>query len=146
MSWHSPGNVGYVSARLRSNMKPKVIIADDNETILGTLVSVLSLEFEVIATALDGRSALDHIERLQPHVAVLDLNMPKLNGIEITRELVRQQQTCVVVICSVESDPELIAAAQGAGALGYVIKRRLKHDLVPAVKSAASGTPFFSVF
>jgi two-component system response regulator DegU len=127
-------------------MKPKIIIADDNETILATLVSVLSLEFEVIATALDGRSALDHIERLQPHAAVLDLNMPKLNGIEITRELVRQQLTCVVVICSVENDPELIAAAQGAGALGYVIKRRLKRDLVPAVKSAVSGAPFFSTF
>jgi DNA-binding NarL/FixJ family response regulator len=133
-----------IFARSGSNMKPRIVIADDNEKVLATLVAVLSLDFEVIATASDGRSALEHIQRLQPRVAVLDLNMPELNGIEIVREIARHQPACVAVICSVESDPELIAAAQGAGALGYVLKRRLKHDLVTAVRSAASGGEFFS--
>lgn len=125
-------------------MKPRIVIADDNEKVLATLVSVLSPDFEVIATASDGRSALEQIQRLQPRVAVLDLNMPELNGIEIVRELARNQMACVAVICSVESDPEVVAAAQGAGALGYVLKRRLKHDLVSAVRSAVSGEQFFS--
>lgn len=125
-------------------MKPRIVIADDNEKVLATLVSVLSPDFEVIATASDGRSALEQIQRLQPRVAVLDLNMPELNGIEIVRELARTQMACVAVICSVESDPEVVAAAQGAGALGYVLKRRLNHDLVSAVRSAVSGEQFFS--
>jgi DNA-binding NarL/FixJ family response regulator len=74
---------------------------------------------------------------------VLDLNMPELSGIDVTREIMRLRLTCVVVICSVESDLELISAAQLAGALGYVLKRRLNKDLVAAVKRAASGEGFF---
>lgn len=125
-------------------MKLRIVVADDNSKILSTLVSALSIEFEVIATATDGRSALYHIERLLPAVAVLDLNMPELNGIEITREIVRQRLTCNVVICSVENDPELIAAALAAGARGYVLKPRLNKDLAIAVRCAACGESFVS--
>jgi len=127
-------------------MKPRIIIADDSPDVLAVLVSVLSPEFEVIATAGDGRSALDHIRQLKPAVAVLDLNMPGLNGIEVTREIMRLRLACCSVICSVESDPDLIAAAQTAGALGYVLKPRLNHDLVLAVKSAVCGQAFISSF
>jgi DNA-binding NarL/FixJ family response regulator len=127
-----------------SMMKLRVIVADDNERVLLTLVAVLSPNFEVIATATDGRSALEQIRDLQPAVAVLDLNMPELNGIEVTKEIIRQHLSSSVVICSIESDPELIAAAQDSGALGYVVKARLNRDLVSAVKSAACGEAFIS--
>jgi DNA-binding NarL/FixJ family response regulator len=120
-------------------MKPRIIIADDSPDVLPVLVSVLSPEFEVIATAPDGRSALELIQRLKPEAAVLDLNMPGLNGIEVTREIMRLGRDCCVVICSVESDPDLIAVAKSAGALGYVLKPRLNHDLVVAVKGAVEG-------
>jgi DNA-binding NarL/FixJ family response regulator len=125
-------------------MKLRITVADDNPEILTAIVAVLSQEFEVVATASDGRSALKHIQGLTPAVAVLDLNMPELNGIQIIREIVRQHLECKVVICSVETDPELIEAARRAGALGYVFKPRINRDLVTAVKCAASGTPFFS--
>jgi two-component system, NarL family, response regulator DevR len=125
-------------------MKLRIIVADDNAKVLLALVAVLSEEFEVVATATDGRSALNFIQQLQPAVAVLDLNMPELSGIEVTREITRLRLALGVVICSVESDPELIGAAQLAGALGYVFKRRLHKDLVIAVKRAACGQSFFS--
>ena len=125
-------------------IKPRIIVADDNAKVLLTLVSALSTDFDVIATAADGRSALTSIQHLQPCVAVLDLNMPGLTGIEVAREIIRLQLTCVVVICSVEGDPDLIAAAQVAGVLGYVLKRRLTKDLVLAVKRAACGEVFIS--
>jgi DNA-binding NarL/FixJ family response regulator len=70
--------------------------------------------------------------------------MPELSGIEVAREISRLRLTPGIVICSVESDPELIGAARLAGALGYVIKRRLNKDLVIAVKRAASGESFIS--
>ena len=124
--------------------KPRIIVADDNTKILLTLVSALSMDFDVVATATDGRSALTYIQHLQPCVAVLDLNMPELSGIEVAREIIRLRLACVVVICSVECDPELISAAQLAGALGYVLKRRLNKDLVLAVKHAACGEIFIS--
>ena len=126
-------------------MKLQIVVADDNNGMLGELVSALSGEFDVIATATDGRSALDSIQRLRPGVAVLDLNMPGLNGIEITREIARLRLESSVVICSIEDDPDLIAAAQGAGALGYVLKSRVNGDLLLAVRWASSGHPFVSV-
>jgi len=124
--------------------KLRVLIADDNRRALFALVTAMSLEFDVIATATDGRSALEQIQRLQPSVAVLDLNMPELNGIEVTREIVRQRLSCAVVICSVAKAPEFIEAALTAGALGYVYKRLLHQDLAIAVKRAAQGEPFSS--
>lgn len=110
------------------------------------MVSLLSQEFEVVATAGDGRSALEHIQRFTPEIAVLDLNMPGLNGIQITMAIQQQNLKSNVVICSVESDPELIEAAKKAGALGYVLKARINRDLLPAVRCAASGKPFVSEF
>jgi two-component system, NarL family, nitrate/nitrite response regulator NarL len=129
---------------LFAKMRLRIIVADDNERTLLALVAVLSIEFEVIATAKDGQSALDHVRRLRPSVVVLDLNMPELNGIEVTRAIVREDLSAEVVICSVSRDPELIAAARMAGALGYVFKTSLNRDLPCAVKRAASGEPFIS--
>jgi DNA-binding NarL/FixJ family response regulator len=125
-------------------MKLRVLIADDNQKALLTLVAALSQEFNVIATAANGRSALEQICRLQPSVAVLDLNMPGLNGIEVTREITRQRLSCAVVICSIAKAPELIEAALAAGALGYVFKRKLLQDLSIAVNRAARGESFIS--
>lgn len=125
-------------------MKLRILVADDNQKALFALVTALSLEFDVIATATDGRSALEQIRRLQPSVAVLDLSMPELNGIEVAREIVRQCLSCAVVICSVAKAPELIEAALASGALGYVFKKRLNQDLSIAVKRAAHGESFIS--
>jgi DNA-binding NarL/FixJ family response regulator len=125
-------------------MKLRILIADDNQKALLALVAALSQDFNVIATATDGQSALEQIRQLQPSVAVLDLNMPELNGIEVTREIARQSLSCAVVICSVAKAPELIEAALAAGALGYVFKRRLIQDLSIAVKRAADGESFIS--
>ena len=125
-------------------MTLRIVIADDNSKMLSTLVAVLSAEFEVVATANNGRCALEQIQRLQPAVAVLDLNMPEMNGIEITRKVRQGGLRSGIVICSVESDPELITAAQRAGALGYVLKTRLNRDLVTAVKCVARGEAFVS--
>src|SRR5690349_16472377 len=85
-------------------LKPRIVVADDNAKVLVALVSALSREFEVVATASDGRSALNFIQQLQPAVAVLDLNMPELSGIEVAREIARLRLTPGIVICSVESD------------------------------------------
>lgn len=125
-------------------MKMRIVVADDNERMLAALVSALSHDFDVVGTAADGRSALEQVETLQPTVVVLDLNMPELNGIEVTKAMVRKSIPSSVVICSVESDVDLIEAAQCAGALGYVLKPQFHKDLVDAVKSASCGERFIS--
>ena len=105
---------------------------------------MLRVEFDVVATAKNGQLAIECVRDYKPDIIVLDLEMPILNGIEVTRELRKVGPTPVVVICSVQSDPEIIEAAQLAGALGYVFKMHGTRDLIMAVRSAAVGEPFIS--
>ena len=135
-------------------MKLRVVVADDMASMLAHLVSLLETEFEVVATAEDGKSALECIRRYAPDVVVLDLHMPDLNGIEVTREVRMMapkrdwsefsRLRPAVVICSVEGDPDIIEAARRAGVLGYVLKIHADRDLVTAVNSAAHGKWFVS--
>jgi DNA-binding NarL/FixJ family response regulator len=125
-------------------VRPRVVVADDNPDVSLQLVSVLRIEFDVVATAKNGQLAIECVRDYNPDIIVLDLEMPILNGIEVTRELRKAGPTPAVVICSVQSDPEIIEAAQQAGALGYVFKMRVTRDLIMAVRSAAVGEPFIS--
>src|SRR3981189_3649252 len=125
-------------------MRLRIVVVDDSASFLDKFVSVLGAEFDVVATAMDGKSALESIRSCRPDVVVLDLEMPLLNGIEVTRELAKQHPSPAIVICSVERDPEVVEAAQQAGALGYVFKSRVATDLVEAVKSVARGQSFIS--
>jgi DNA-binding NarL/FixJ family response regulator len=122
--------------------KPRIIVADDSPAFLQKLTSLLSVEFDVIATAADGKSALELIRRYEPDLVILDLNMPVLNGVEVARELAKHSPP--VVICSVETDPEIVEAAREAGALAYVFKVRVEKDLILAVKSALHCKSFVS--
>jgi DNA-binding NarL/FixJ family response regulator len=124
--------------------KLRVVLAEDNSTFLEHLRSVLGNEFDVVATATDGQSALDTIRRVKPDVVVIDLAMPVLNGIEVTKKLATSSSHPQVVICSVESDPEIVEAAKMAGASAYVYKVRIEDDLILAVKAVWGGKSFVS--
>lgn len=125
-------------------MRVRVVVADDNPGMMQQLVSLLRADFDVVATASDGSEARECIHHHRPDVAVLDLIMPNMNGIELTRELAKNGHSTRVVICSVENDPQCIEAARKAGALGYVFKPRMAKDLISAVKSVAADHPFTS--
>lgn len=124
--------------------KRKIVIADDNAAFLHQMNALLGAEFDVVATAEDGRMALAKTLQHRPDVAVLDLAMPFLNGINITRELRKLTPAPAIVICSAESDEDIVDAAREAGAVGYVFKKLLIRDLVAAVKCAVRGMPFVS--
>lgn len=126
-------------------MKLKILIADDNPAVLRQFVSLLGKEFDIVATAFDGGSALEAIRHFKPDVAVLDIRMPVLDGIELTRALQQEPHRPAVVICSVENDQEFVESAVLAGALCYVSKTNVAKDLVAAVKFAAEGQSFVSL-
>ncbi len=123
-------------------MKLRIVVADDSTAFLQILVVLLQEEFSVVATAADGKAALQTIREFTPDVAVLDLEMPGLNAIEITRELMKQSERPAVVICSVHRDQVLIDSARKAGVLGYVFKTDSARDLNLAVRTAATGQTF----
>ncbi len=124
-------------------MKVRILVADDIPESRKAIVTRLRTRFDVIAEQVDGTSALDAIRECRPDVAVLDLSMPELNGIQVTREAVNKQPRLAVLICSVHRDSQLIQAAAEAGALGYVAKVDMFRDLLTAVDTVAAGLPFF---
>jgi DNA-binding NarL/FixJ family response regulator len=125
--------------------KLRLIVADDSPSFLHKLVSLLAVEFDIVATAADGKTALNLIRRYEPDLAVLDMSMPAMNGIEITRELVENPPGPPVVICSAETDPEIVEAARQAGAVDYVFKARIETDLIVAAKAAVQASPLHYV-
>ena len=120
----------------------RIVVADDNPAFLNKLTAMLAAEFHIVGTATDGVRALEIIRELKPHIAVLDLEMPGLNGIEIVRAI--SNPNTPVVICSTEVDPEIVEAVRQAGALGYISKARIEKDLIAGVESALQGKSFFS--
>lgn len=127
----------------QGNMKLRIVAADDDPECLREILSLLKADFDVVATAADGKSALDTIRGCRPDIAVLDLTMPGLNGIEIVRELKIDGSGPAVLICSVETDPDIVDTAREAGASGYVFKGCILDDLTDAIELIAEGQSFW---
>ena len=124
--------------------KARVLVADDNKAIREILISTLAGEFEVIRAVSDGGSAVAAVEQLLPDVAILDISMPVLNGIEVARRIRETAKNVAVIFVTVCSDSDTFEAAADAGCLAYVLKPRLCTDLVPAVHQALKGALFVS--
>jgi len=105
---------------------------------------VLKNEFQIVGTAGNGVAGLDAAIRLLPDAIVLDLQMPELNGIQVTEQLRARQIDTPIVLLTIVEDAGIVGAARRAGVLGYVTKRRMTTDLVAAVHSVLAGRWFSS--
>ena len=105
---------------------------------------MLGREFQIIGTASSYAEARQLVSELHPDVMVLDLALANHDGMELVRQIVHQTPSPAIVVCTLESDPEIVDAAFKAGVLGYVFKARSAMDLVSAVKSAGNGQRFQS--
>src|SRR5262245_21354180 len=133
--------------RPRQSMgKLKVLLADDHALLRLGLKKILEErpEWQVIAEAGDGRTAVRQTLALQPDVAILDIGMPMLNGIEATRQIVRRLPSVGILILSMHADEAYITQALKAGARGYLLKDSADTDLIRAVGAVAAGKSFFS--
>ena len=101
-------------------------------------------DWEVVAEAGDGRNAVKQVLEHEPDVAVLDIGMPLLNGIEATRQIVKRVSAVRILILSMHSDEAYITQALQAGAKGYLLKDSADTDLIKAVTDVAAGRSFFS--
>lgn len=120
------------------------VLADDHAAVLQRASRCLSPVCEILATVSDGSAAVEAIMRLHPDIAVLDIAMPRLNGIEVAREVKLQGCDTKVVFLTVQEDEDYISAALETGALGYVLKGQMRSDLVHAIENAAAGVIFIS--
>jgi DNA-binding NarL/FixJ family response regulator len=122
--------------------KIRVVIADDEQLYRTALQKTLTLmpECEVMAVCKDGQEALDVCLADPPDVLLTDINMPRMDGIELTRRLLKQEKDNTrVVILTVNEDADVVYDAIRAGALGYLLKTSTPHDVVEAIRLAQKG-------
>ena len=124
----------------------RILIADDHEKVRLGLRSLLSLrpDWDICGEAVDGRDAVQKARELKPQVAVLDISMPRLNGLEAARQIRKEVPQTEVLIVSQHESSEVIAAAIDAGARGYVVKSDVPRDFLDAVEAVSQGKPVFS--
>jgi len=125
----------------KSKTKIRVLLADDHRIVRQGIRQLLesAKDIEVVAEAGDGEEAQSLIEQLKPDVAVLDIQMPKASGIEVTRWLrAHLPQVGVLILTAYDDDPYVMAVLQ-AGANGYVLKTATMEDLIQAVRDVYEG-------
>lgn len=124
----------------------RLLIADDHGVVRGGLRLLLDRQpdLEVVAEAADGAEAVAVALAQRPDLCILDVSMPKLTGLQATREIKAHAPEIDVLILSMHDDERYIFEALKAGASGYVLKREADHDLVEAVRAVGRGEPFLT--
>jgi DNA-binding NarL/FixJ family response regulator len=124
----------------------KVLIADDHGIVRSGLRMLLEqqADIEVVGEASDGAEARDMAIRERPDLAILDVKMPKLTGLQATREIRSQAPDVAILILSMYDDERYLFEALKAGASGYVLKAQADSDLLDAVRAVERGEPFLT--
>jgi DNA-binding NarL/FixJ family response regulator len=119
----------------------RVLLVDDHRLLLAGLRSLLDAvdDVEVVGTAADGVEAVELADSLKPHVVLMDLSMPRMGGVDATREIVARHPDVQVVVLTSFSDQDLVLDAVAAGAVGYLLKDAEPGELVRGVRAAAAG-------
>ncbi len=124
----------------------RIILADDHTIVRGGLRMLLEREpgFSVVGEAADGREAIELAGSKVPDVAVLDIAMPNLNGIEAARQIAARYPTVRIIVLSMHSDEGYVLRALKAGARGYLLKDAPETDLIAAVRAVHQQKAYFS--
>lgn len=125
----------------RRLMTIQILIADDQGLLRAGLRALLSAEpdLEVVGEANDGQEALDLASALQPEIILLDISLPDLDGIEVTRRLTKAAPDTKVLIITVHEDNSLLQEAIRAGAAGYIVKRAVESELIDSIRAVQRG-------
>jgi DNA-binding NarL/FixJ family response regulator len=122
----------------------RILLADDNDEILGAIRQELAQEFEIIGTVSNGQDAVDAVLQFDPDVVVLDIAMPVLNGIQASLRIHERNGRTKILILTIHENNEYVSAAFAAHVSGYVTKRSLLTDLAYAIRQVAEGYTFLS--
>jgi DNA-binding NarL/FixJ family response regulator len=122
----------------------RILLADDNALVLKAVKQMLKSCFQVVDAVSNGNSALKQTAALKPDVVIVDLSMPDLSGLEVSRRLRESHSESKIIFLSISEDPEFVSAAVDTGANGYVFKSRMYTDLPAAIDAAQLDKTFIS--
>ncbi|MDQ3062348.1 MAG: response regulator transcription factor [Acidobacteriota bacterium] len=124
----------------------RIVMADDHPIVRQGLRQMIETDknLSIVAEAGDGQTALELIEKHQPDVTVLDIDMPKMDGFAVVRELQKRRINVEIVFLTMHSEEEIFQAAMDLGVKGYVLKDSAVTDIVSSIKSVAANRPFLS--
>jgi two-component system response regulator NreC len=126
-------------------MPTRILLADDHSLIRQGLRSLLEKEgFQIVSEASDGQEALRSLEKTQPDVAILDISMPILNGVDAARELVKTSPKTRVILLTQHDEDQYVTEALRAGVRGYVLKSQAAENLVHAIQEVCRGSVYLS--
>ncbi|MBU0987144.1 MAG: response regulator transcription factor [Proteobacteria bacterium] len=128
------------------NKKHRIVIAEDHTILREGLRALLSSDpnYEIVGEAEDGRDAIRCVEKLLPDLLLIDLSMPRMNGIEAIRDIKKRHPGVKIIALTVHKTEEYILATLEAGSDGYVLKDATHSELVIAINSVLAGKPFLS--
>lgn len=119
--------------------KPRVLLADDHTFVLEGFKKLLEEQCDLVGSVEDGRALVEAAIKLQPDLVILDISMPRLNGIEAAKKLKKQLPGVKLIFVTMHADSAYVNEAFKAGASGYLLKRSAATELGQAVQSAMSG-------
>lgn len=121
-----------------------VLIADDHTLVAQGLASLVEKDFEVLATVGNGQEMLNAAARRLPDIALIDVSMPGMNGLEAAQRLLALAPGCKVIFVSMHSKPEFVREALSVGAMGYVLKGSAGSELLDAMEEVLKGNAYIS--
>ncbi|MEG9435431.1 response regulator transcription factor [Edaphobacter sp. HDX4] len=119
--------------------RARILLADDHPHLLEAATTLLTPYFDVTGAVRDGGALVSEALRLKPDVIVVDITMPVLSGIDAVRKLREMGSTARSVFLTIHAEEEFMAACKAEGALGYVLKTKMKTQLIPAIWAALAG-------
>jgi len=123
-----------------------VLLVDDHPVVRQGLQVLLSGEagVQVIGEAAEGFEAISLAKKYRPDVILMDLSMPQMNGVDATREILRQNSSAKVLVLTTYGHDKFVTQAVEAGAIGYVLKQSAGHDLIKAIREVHAGRSYFT--
>lgn len=123
-----------------------VFVVDDHAVVREGLISLLKIQndIEIVGSATDGAQALKRVKAARPDIVLMDISMPRLNGIEAAARILGACKFTQVIMLSMHADPEHISRALRAGALGYLLKESAGQEIIQAVRQVYLGNRYLS--
>jgi DNA-binding NarL/FixJ family response regulator len=130
----------------RGTKRLRILVADDHELVRRGIRGLLRARrgWTIVGEAMNGREAVEKANRLKPDVAILDISMPDLDGLQATRRIREVVPSTKVVVLTMHDSDQMVRRVLDAGALGYVLKSDLATQLVKAVKDVSAGKQFLT--